>query len=72
MMPIKEQFKQAIENFERVFYCMDDEEKSIYGTSDSLKFRQIAINIERCSGRPDCMPQLIIDSVLNNSSIALV
>ena len=71
-MPIKEQYKQAIEQFERVFYCMDDEEKSIYGTSDSLKFRQIAINIERCSGRPDCMPKKAIDRILNKSAIALV
>ena len=41
MMPLKEQYKLGVEQFPRVFYCMDDEEKSIYGTSDSLKFRTI-------------------------------
>ena len=51
---------------------MDDEEKSIYGTSNSLKFRTIAINLERCSGRPDCMPQKVIDKELDKSTIALL
>ena len=72
IMPAKERYRELIESNPRTFYCMDDEEKSIYGTSNSLKQRSIRINLERCSDRPDCAHRSLIDKVLDKNAIILL
>ena len=64
--------KPTIELYQKKFRCLDTSDLDIYGDFNTPKATLLNIQLKKCSGRDDCLPDSKIEEFLQNKYLLLV